>query len=1118
MQHEKNYWEGLLNADDGDAFIQLTEYINCTDFRFGILPDQNVSKQLQANGGTALIPNAGLPSGENITIGIAYDDPHKRTVYFTWNSLAEHCIWCFDQYAGVIYKILSSSQVTGGLSFDKDHLIHSARVANGCVYWTDDLNEPRRINIDAGIKMNQSGYITSTMPYISPLSQAIITVIRRQPGLPPNAIPFTSSVLADRTGLESFTFSYRYIYRDYESSTLSAQSSAVLFNSDGNPNNAINASIPFAEHIDQDVIEIDMVANYLVTGGAFIIHSWRKSIASDAAEIAAHNNGTTPLTYLFYNNTAGIALDLAYANKIFDVVPIASKTLELAKNRLYFANILTGYTSPTTTSLNFAPITIDFDGSGSVITGEWFLLKYVTFTGFVSTYVLQTTHNFIEYPPGAVQIFTWSTTVPPFPTSVNFTDLTFRGNSPFQAAKSLNSAALAVASYIDQGRSSNILSAPSPSNNFGTVFKSNAQYQIAIHFKDNYGRECGAVTLPAFTLNTPDTGLTTSTFYKYITWSLSNANAVNEIPDFAYYYSIDITKCLRTRFFVQSLGAMIYAAKDADGNYTFTTTTYSLQNFGIAIDLTILNAYGMGYLFTQGDFVELYVNGNLQVLPVIAQSAQYVICKLADVGTLSPATGIFEIYTPYQSQANEPFFEQGQLYTILNPGTPSKMYSAVSGNLSGDVTILRRDNSGAIYFTEAMSPQDKMYKYWFTNAGRPIFVDYIGQVRKTSSYQFSNTFIAGSQNNGLSTFDALDSGDIGSDFGAIQKLQLSSKVQKIGSVMLAICDGPATASMYLGENTLISQTGDAVVAQANTVVGSIHELKGAFGTLHPESVLEFRGNIYWFDVQNGKVVQYAENGLFAISNYKMSRFWKLFSDQYKAMTAEQIEALGNRPFIFSCVDPQSEDLLFSVPKVLQSAPNGNLPDYPSIPYPFDIYDGIGKTLVYKLTAQPNRWQGSYSFQPDYMFYLGNELYSFKNGELYIHNQQQNYCQYYGVQYFPAVMFLCNQQLNKPRLPKNISAEANKPPSFVYLMTRYPYIQATDALSSDFVNKEGIFYADVMRNKLDPRFNNEYGKALVAGEELRATAIYVMAQWDATQGNIQVKFFNISYALSLGQPV
>lgn len=1250
MQHEKKYWEAYLNGDDADAFVQFTEYINCKDFRFGVTSDKGFAKQLESVGGTALIPNAMLPDDPDPTIGVAYDWARRRTIYFTWNSDGNHYIWCYDYLTNRIYALLFDAQVTGGLNFDKNHLIHSARVENGCVYWTDNLNEPRRINIDAAIKMNLAiiktsasisfGYLQTifTLPaatqinygdgvtltmirtgtggafaaptridipldwtnypaitakqvvvngllaylnsigtpiidftvgsgagitvriaigwdfgtgdpayapttaielvfndsdiafgttaaYTAPLRQSVISWIRRQPGLPPVGIKTRQTfpvVTANQIANEAFTFSYRYVYKDYEVSTLSGQSILVNVNPDGDDFNLIQIFLPQEELIEQDVIQVDLVANYLISGVNFIIKSWRKADPVQAAQIAAHNAGGIPLQMDFFNDQVGIALDAGYTTKLFDLVPLRAQTLEMAKSRAFFSNYLTGYTTPIDTSLSITTTSIDFDGSGGSITGTWFLLNYKTLspnaTG--SAYLLYTTTNLGGYPPTGQYWFTWNSAVPPFPASVNFADLLIRGFNFSDTVRSFAGGAFAIipTAYTNQGTTSIIVTGTvPPSFIVGQVFKSNASYQLSINFKDNYGRESGILTKTSLLFMTPDTGLSTSTYINTVNWLLSNANALAEIPDWAYYYTINITKCLRTRFFLQSLGVIIYAAKDVDNVYTFTTTAYTSDLAGVAIDLSFLVTHAQGYVFSEGDVVELFVNGASYNLSIIGQSAQWIVCQLLDVGSLAATTGMFEIYTPYKKQANEPYFEVAQIYAVTNPGTSSRSYSALTGIISGDVPIFRRSNSSTVYFTEAMNPNDKFYKDWFTNAGRPNFIDFIGQVSKPTSYCFSNTFIPGSQNNGLSTFDALDSGDISPDFGPIQKLQISSKVQKIGSVMLAICSGPTTASMYLGENTLISQTGDAVVAQANTVVGSIHELKGGFGTLNPESVVEFRGNIYWFDVQNGKIIQYAENGLFPISNYKLSRFWKLFSDQYKSMTAAQIEALGSRPFVFGTVDPHHGELLFTVPRTLATPPMGFLPDYPDTPYPFDIWDGQAKTLVFKLYAEPNRWQGSYSFAPDYMFYLEDNLYTFKNGSLYLHNQT-NYCQYYGVQYAPAIMDLCNQQLNKPRVPNNYSVEGNKAPSLVYFMTRYPYIQATDLITADFSNKEGIYYAAILRNKLDPAFNNEFGNALLAGEELRATAIYMMGQWNATQGIVQVKFTNISYTISLGQPV
>lgn len=1289
LEIEKKYWEGYLNGDDADAFILPTEYINLQEFRYGMTSDKGFARQLESVGGTLLIPSPTPvpPLSQNICIGIAYDNAHRRVVFFMYNTQGEHEIFCFDYMANAIYEVLQSSQVTGGLNFDKNHLIHSARVENGSVYWTDNLNEPRRVNIDAGIKMNQPSYVTPIVAYVTPVSQSVIAWIRRQPGLPPlqtKIMPAVVTAAPNFIAKEAFQFAYRYQYRTYEYSTLSALSTLADFNEEDSPPsitnlnipntslfsgaylatnfllptsttpaygpniqakitrvgtagpnagaadisiplnwvgypatrtvtrvivegvnayfhqlpgngstgvlsagprpasipqsgkwyisyrdgvhptlnilqtwdwgladaafpptteanltlytstptpskqfNEIDISIPLAEKIDQDVLQVDLIANYLLSGVFFIIKSWNKLKAAEAAQIAAHNAGTSALAYHFLNNQVGIAIDSAYAVKPFDSVPLLAATIEMAKNRGFMGNYLIGYNSSALITSLATSFTITVVGAavGSFITGTWYLINFFNAarTQVYHEYVIKTATSVTFQPFSPQYYYTVAGAAPPFPITIT-TGLIPLGTSytdimAYYLTQTGDSQPGNLGSVVNQNITVALLS-QNQAVNYGVLakaFKANSFYQAAITFYDFAGRKCGVITNDTLKLTIPNTGFSANQYVTAINWTLSNTNALAEIPPWAYYYSIDLTKNLRTRFFVEAVGFGAYATKDVSGNYTFTNLVYSSDLAGVAIDISFLASNGMGYIFTQGDAVNIYVNGANYNLAVIGQSGKYIICDLYNIGALGGSALMqYEIYTPYQQSTVEPYFEMSQLFAVFNPATAGRQYSVTQGQIAGDVFLFQRQNFSITYIAEAMSPNNKLYTRWFTDAGRPNFTDTIGQVSKVTSVAYSNTFIAGSQNNGLSTFDALDAEDLSPDFGPIQKLQLASKVQQIGTVMLAICSGPATASIYLSENTLISQTGDSVIAQANTVIGSVHELRGAFGTLHPESVIEFRGAIYWYDLQNSKVVQYADNGLFPISNYKLSRYWNLFSQAYKALTADQIEALGSRPFVFGTADPQHGELLFTVPRTLSAPPLGYLPDYPSEPYPFDIWDGQGKTIVYKLYTDPNRWQGSYAFTPEYSFYMENNLYLFKHGDLYVGNQSANYCNYFGVQYQPKVMCLSNQQLNKPKSYNNASVEGNQAPQQLYMMARYPNLQSSDLVVDDFKNLEGIFYAPILRNRLDPAFDNNFSAALIAGEKMRTTALYIMGKWDATAGIVQVKFLNVGYTLSLGQ--
>lgn len=797
------------------------------------------------------------------------------------------------------------------------------------------------------------------------------------------------------------------------------------------------------------------------------------------------------------------------------------------------------------------------------------------------------------------------------------------------------------------------------------VFKTDAAYQLTRTFYDAYQRKCGITTDALGVVNTADRFYGTTGYTTGINWTLSNANAVNEIPDFGVSYSVNITKCLRTRFFLQLRARNIsYAKKLVDGTFEFTHSNYSASWNGVALDISTLTAVNMGYSFTLGDIVKVYIGVNIYSLAITAQQGSWIITELQNIGVLNASTPtLFEIYTPYKPSTSEPGYEVGQIFPVLNPGTPSRAYSTLSGIILGDVWLLTRKginymnfqiqpgniiagfytlgvnflgqivsnpniltgasplqnlvgfdyttnndrwinkiltggpydfnisgtviytpdtdtsyalylqysdgtvvylvspthllagvtqtftynvdytvsdntrifiieendsgtnanlqrsnfvistNSDAILYTvEAMSPNDKFYQNWFTDAGRPNFIDTIGQVELDDDIPFSNTFIAGSKVNGLSTYDALDTVSIPQECGPIQKLQIASKVSEEGAVMLVICR-QETASQYIGEVQVVAQAQNAFLSSAPNVLGTLNILKGSYGTRNPESVQEFKGNVYWLSADNGKYVQYGPNGLFPISNYKLTKFWKLFSETYLSLTQAQIEAFGSRPFVFTGIDPHNGELLASVPQVLADPPKGYLPDYLGEPYPFDIWDGRAKSVVFKLFKDPNYWGGAYNIPAENFIYAGNSLYAMKNGTLYQLNSETSEGNFFGTQYQPSLMYAENQDETKPKAFNNIALEASKIPVRCYFRTEEPFIQASDLKDFDpWEAKEGVFYCYLYRDKLTPGPLGPITNALLLGDQLRSTVLLVMLTWDAP---VRFRFVSIGYEPSLG---
>lgn len=1137
MEYEKKYFgNGSGNFDDADFILQPNQWINMENCRIGST-DKGVIGTVESIGKVLLLSDP-EPSVTNVVIGSVPDDENRRIIYFLkdlhgpWDKIV-----CYDLVQDIFLTVLYSYQVVGGLNFNKNSLIHSARIINGLLYWTDNLNQPRRINIDAGINLNYPTTIPDVEPYTIPINSEVITIIRRPPAYTLTVSKTTDpDIESNLIKYNAFRFAYRYRYRDGEISTISPHSLLANYNYSTEDFNAIFITVQLTEVIDQDVQQLEIIVYYAEGETGYVIKTWDKANAVDAAEIIAHNAGSGALTFQFSNDEVGEAIDSASLIKPFDSVPLLSETLEQATNRLLLGRNLLGYDTPVTTSLTAEIV----QQEGDLVGGTWYEVS-VTYGGGTDCFQYYFYFAYFAtdvdgtHPAGFYDLTSdrlhWNnntcpgTFFPPiaFVFTIDINDYTHVGTTASDlyayiplhddaktgggtpSGRSFHYANATLFSVFTQGggTASNI-----------SILKSDSAYRLGIVFYDKYLRQCGVVKGPKVT--TPDRIYNDFAVYDYaIQWSLNSGAQPDEIPDWAIYYSIVITKSLRTTFFLQSrAGEILYATKDADGNYEFTSTTFADSNAGVALKLDLLFGNGMGYSFQAGDLIKIYreSTGGATTVAIIDQVGEWVIGELVDFGDLSSENALFEIYTPRPNTAGELYYEIGKIYPIVNPGDISRTYSITIDTIPGDVYILTRGTSPDEYRTENMSPNTTFWRNWFTNAGRLQIIDKIGQRYKETSIKWSNTFIPGTITNGLSSFDALDEKILPGEMGALRKLQVTSKVNnEQGAVMLAICESE-TASIYLGETQLVGSASNAFVAQSTGVLGTINILKGSHGTMHPESVIEFRGNVYWVDALNGDVVQYSLNGLFPISNYKMTRYWKLFCEQYLSMMQAQIEALGSRPFIFTTVDPYHQELLISVPKLLNTPPRGYLPDYPDRVYPFDIWDGQAKTLVYKLAMEPNFWQGAYTYTGVEGFVtIQNRLFQFRNGLLFELNSTSSA----GASLFARIMFIANQQPSRPKVYNNISLEVNLLPRFTYFMSEQPYQQVSNLQDFDYENKEGVLYSQIYRNVLTPSATGLVPNALVVGERMRTYAFRIMLEFDTLDTPLELRFVNIGYSISLG---
>lgn len=909
---DKKLLVGGINNDDAEHLIDPKEYLGGMNVRFSTSENGkfNVISNVEGNTKKVNTINAlgqstvfSLPAGTNVTIGAYEDTPNKRVFFFNKNSNGDDGIYCYDYSSDLVYTVLLGSSVDGGLDFNND--IHAVAMIGKLLYWTDNDNPQRRINVEAAMKLNHptlfpgvDAYVAYTAYYdtTDKMSPSVINLIRNQPWAPPSATKnYDYTYVNNLISGEAFQFCYRFVYRDYEISTLSPLSALSNYNQESDNYNRITVSIPLDQKIEQDVLRVEMAVKYVNGGKMFVVKTFSNGFDD-------HNSGTTPLSFSFYNDVVGSAIGDSDSIKQFDSIPVKSGALEIAKDRLFLGNNTSGYESPSSTSLTLSTTTYN-PGSTS---GYWFEISWYTNqynTSWNTVHLIDIT---------GLSSNSGYYAAPGYPTTSYYYNASdYVGAGIQNVAQYYGFSMGRLRSFSNTGIKVTITGPyPAPVTAVNKyIFKTDSSYKLGVVFYDYAGRKCGVVTSDALKTVIPDRQYSlNSDFITNINWQLINNGdlsiRLSEIPEWAHYYSVVMTKCLRTTFFMQMKATDVkYISKDSTGAYTTPTATYSETAYGIVVKLDGLNKYKMGYSFQEGDILKLYgSDGIKRYLKVKDVYSDYVVVDLANLGTI--VSYIYEIYTPYTESINEYFYEKGVSYKINNPGTIARQYSTLSGSFTGDVILLQRTLSSTNFLTEAMSPNDLYWKIWNTNIGRTNIVSDADQSKDGVNIVYSNVIITGTQTNGLSSFEALNFSRVPIELNKIQALRLVNKIEAEGTVMLAIGE-QETASIYLGEAQLFDNTGSSFLAKSSGVIGNMNVLRGSFGTTNPESISRFLGQVYWFDANKGCVVRYDSNGLFPISSYKMFKYFKKVGQS----------VLKNGFKVYGGVDPYHLEVLMFVPRV-----------------------------------------------------------------------------------------------------------------------------------------------------------------------------------------------------------
>jgi hypothetical protein len=171
------------------------------------------------------------------------------------------------------------------------------------------------------------------------------------------------------------------------------------------------------------------------------------------------------------------------------------------------------------------------------------------------------------------------------------------------------------------------------------------------------------------------------------------------------------------------------------------------------------------------------------------------------------------------------------------------------------------------------------------------------------------------------------------------------------------------------------------------VLGQAVAYQGNYGiSTHPESFAYFRNNIYFTDAKRGDVIQLtpANGQMFPISSRGMSNFFR--------------DRIGTASKLIGCYNGANKAYILSM--------QGYDPNDVSIGSETIPSETSNVTIGYSMRT--GGWTSRYSYVPESGVTLNNKFYTFKNGQIYLHNSDtaaRN--NFYGVQYNSEVQFIFN---------------------------------------------------------------------------------------------------------------
>lgn len=330
-----NFIAGRMNKDFDERVVPAGEYIDALNIRIGSTENNSIGAVENTKGNIKLttLQYNGLPLVDAKCIG-AYEDGSNETLYWLVASPTVDMVVSFNTDKKLFKYHVVSEQV---LNFDSKYLVTGINLIDNLLFWTDNLNPPRKINVDRNYPAPIGG--------VDQIDESDISVIVAPPSsspvITPAFVPGEENYITDKF----ISFAYRYKYKDGEYSALSQFSNIAFepgnfgidystFENSGMENIFNSVNINFNTGSD-NVIGIDLCFKFSDSNIVNVIDKYNKK------QEGWFDNANQEIT--FTNKKIYTTLTESELLRLFDNVPRLAKAQTTMGNRLMYGNYVDGY-------------------------------------------------------------------------------------------------------------------------------------------------------------------------------------------------------------------------------------------------------------------------------------------------------------------------------------------------------------------------------------------------------------------------------------------------------------------------------------------------------------------------------------------------------------------------------------------------------------------------------------------------------------------------------------------------------------------------------------------------------------------------------------------------------